>query len=187
MQNNNHQHGNTVDSVKSLTGLVGGDGDRHALGHTRAAGLRDSVACVDDEGVAGVGPQLAHHHLGGLEACLARRKDHVRAAGQAQLGAQTRIRAWSRLIIPLEYTPVCLDPSSHNALVRLRPRAGVLSLQLGDTAVVRRLSAYAVAARLTDETLQTVAGVASASEAAGRGPLQHHRGLVDHRDELLRS
>lgn len=51
---------------QSLTSLVGGDGDRHALGRARAAGLRDSVACVDDEGVAGVGPQLAHHHLSGL-------------------------------------------------------------------------------------------------------------------------
>lgn len=70
-----------------LTRLVGGDGDGRALGRPRAAGLRDSVACVDGESVVGVRPQLAHDNFGGLQACLAGREEHVRAAGQAELGA----------------------------------------------------------------------------------------------------
>lgn len=70
-----------------LTGLVGGDRDRHTLGCPCTAGLGDPVARVDDEGVVRVGSELAHHHPGGLQACLARREEHIGATGQAELRA----------------------------------------------------------------------------------------------------
>lgn len=38
---------------------------------------------------------------------------------------------------------------------------------------------------LTDEALQTVAGIAATSQTARRGPLQNHRRLVHGGDELL--
>jgi len=42
-----------------------------------------------------------------------------------------------------------------------------------------------VARCLTNEALKTVAGVTSSSQTARGAPLQDHRGLVHHGDELL--
>lgn len=144
---------------------------------------------MDDEGVVCVGPQLADHHLGGLEADLAGREEHVGATGQAELRA--RVQARSRVISghgpALEHTSARLDFRAHDALVRLHPQAAVLSLELGDAAIVRRRwrSASTPGPRLADETLQAVAGVTTPPKAARGGPLQNHRGLIHHRDELL--
>lgn len=77
-----------------LTGLVGGDGDGHALGGPYAAGLGDPIARVDDEGVVRVGPELAHHHPGGLQANLSGREEHIGATGQAELRAGARAGSW---------------------------------------------------------------------------------------------
>lgn len=118
----------TVSTVKNmfithslLTRLVGGDGDRHTLGGPCTAGLGDPIACVDDEGVVRVGPQLAHHHPGGPQASLARSEEDVGATGHTQLRARSRARADS-WVIPvsrsaLEYTSSWLDFSPHNPLV----------------------------------------------------------------------
>lgn len=73
--------------------MVGGDGDGCALGRSHAAGVGHSVACVDGEGVVRVRPQLAHDDLGGLQAGLAGREEHVRAAGQAELGDGVRAQS----------------------------------------------------------------------------------------------
>lgn len=91
-----------------LTRLVGGDGDGCALGCPHAAGPRDSVACVDGEGVVRVRPQLAHNDFGGLQAGLAGREEHIRAAGQAQLGAG--VRAQSGVLS--ERSPALENPST---------------------------------------------------------------------------
>jgi len=74
-------------SFITLTSLVGSDSDRHTLGCPCTAGLGDPVACMDDEGVLCVGPELAHHHPGGLQAGLVGREEHIGAAGQAELRA----------------------------------------------------------------------------------------------------
>lgn len=172
-----------------LTGLVGGDGDRHTLGCPCTAGLGDAIARVDNEGVVCVGPELAHHHPGGLQAGLAGREEHIGATGQAELraGARVQLRVISRRRPALENTSPWLAVRSHNPLVRLHPQATVLSLGLGDAAIPGEgFSASLTAAPcLTDETLQTVAGVTSSSKPARRGPLQDHRGLIHHGDELL--
>lgn len=167
------------------TCLVGGDGDGCALGCPHAAGLRDSVACVHGERVVRVRPQLAHDDFGGLQAGLGRREEHVRAAGQAEVGAGVRAQAGvlSGRSPALEDPSTELDFSSHNPLVRLHLRAPALRLGLGDAAV---LEAFLVPApRLTDEALHAVTGIAATSQAARGGPLQNHRRLVHGGDELL--
>lgn len=68
-----------------LTSLVGGDSDGHTLGTTCATGLGDPVACVDDESVVHVCPELAHYDSSSLQASLARREEHVCATGNAEL------------------------------------------------------------------------------------------------------
>lgn len=71
-----------------LTCLVGGDANRHTQWCPCAAGPRNPVECVDNKGVVRVGPELAHHHPGGLQAGLTRREEHSWAAGQAKLRAR---------------------------------------------------------------------------------------------------
>lgn len=166
--------------------MVGGNGDRHTLRCPCTAGLGDPIAGVDDEGVVRVGPQLAHHHLGGFQAGLAWGEDDVGAAGQAQLRAGNGARAESgeipRCWSALEYSSPRLDFRSHNALVGLHAEATVLRLDLGRAMIPRE----GFTACLADETLQAVTGVTSSSQPARGGPLQDHRGLVHHGDELLR-
>lgn len=175
-------------SITLLTRLVGGDGDGCALGCSRAAGMGHSVARLDGEGVVRVCPQLAHDDLGGPQAGLAGREEHVGAAGQAELGGGVRARSgvlsWRPLALEARFT--CLDSSSHNPLVRLHLRAHALGLRPGDAAIFEAFPSVLVPApRLTDEALQTVTGVAATSQAAGGGPLQNHRRLVHGGDELL--
>lgn len=179
----------TYNTLSLLTGLVGGDCDRHTLGWPCTASVGNPVVCVDDEGVVCMGPKLAHHHPGGLQASLAWGDEHIRATGQAELRAGVWAESWvtSRHWLALKDTSPCLNFRSHNPLVWLHPRTTVLSLRLGDAAIpVEDFAAILTRVpRLTDETFQTVAGVTSSSEPARGGPFQDHRGFVHHRDELL--
>lgn len=143
---------------------------------------------MDDECVVRVGPELADHHPGGLQAGLVGREDDVGATGQAELGAGAGPRVvsgcWSALV---DASPR-LDFRTHDPLVRLHPLAPALGLGLGGAVIPgQSFAAGVTAARCwTNETLETVAGVTSSSQPARGGPLQDHRGLVHHGDELLR-
>ena len=162
----------------TLTSLICGDSHRHALGRPYAVGLGDPVACVYSEGIARVRPELAHTHSTGAQIHLLGQEDDIRTTGQAELEPNTwrhRSRGFSSLFRSR------LDYRSQRGLTsRSSPRAQRLSQSVVATGTP------GLTLTATDQAVHAVSDVSSPSQPARGAPLQDHRGLVHHRDQLLR-